>query len=519
MLLRNSTIAGIAAIMALASPAFAQKSNETIRLAINDMFPKMDPYNYPLDENAAFYRTVYQGLIDYDEHNRKWVGTLAKSWKRLSNTATEFVLKDDVKWDNGDKFTADDVVATFAWAGDSKTRIRFKDRYDWVAKVEVLSPYKIIVHSKQPNSGDFANLAYNLKIINKNALDKLEDKYDYGKVSPVATGPYKVVSIDQNKGIVVERVENYHGDSDGYYRAPVKRVHGIPVPDRQTQVAKLLAGEVDLLRNITQDDADAIKNVPNLAVTPTSSAMLLYVTMDAAGRSANKAFTDERVRKAFIMSIDRKNFVKGIVPAGNAAELPHSICFKATVSCEPTTDPVSYDPVAAKKLLAEAGYPNGIDFTLYAHQPVAYVATAIAGEVRKVGFRANVEQMPIQVYVKKRGDGEFTAFTGFYPTSSNPSTSNILNFFFGADRDYWKDPMIQKTIADGELEFDDAKRTKLYTPALDQINKRAYIFPISELPVIWAHTKNVKVFPNPLSTGESRLGDYGWADFKPKTHK
>ena len=516
---RMGLIAAAAAALLAPVPAFAQKSADTIRLAINDMFPLMDPYNFPLDESAAFYRTIYQGLVDLDEYHGKFVPTLAKSWKRLSPTAIEFELREDATFDNGDKFTAEDVKATFAWAGDEKTRIRFKDRFDWVKEVEILGPYKIIVHSKQPTSADMANLSYNLKILDKKVLDKLEDKTTYGRVSPVATGPYKVLSIDPNKGILVERVENYKGDPGGYYRAPVKRVHGIPMPDRQTQQAQLLTGGIDVVRNVTQDDAEALAKAPNLAITSTPSAMLLYVTLDAAGRSANKVMTDERIRKAFMMAIDRKSLVEAIVPAGKTAEIPRGICFQDTVACKLSTDPTPYDPAGAKKLLAEAGYPNGMDLLIHAHQPVAYVATAIAGELRKVGIRATIEQMPIGVYVKKRGDGEFTAFVGFYPTSANPDTSNLLNFFFDADRDYWRDDELIKARRDGDLEFDVTKRAEIYRPALNRVNEKAYIYPISELPLVWAHGKDAKVFRNPLSAGESRLGDHAWADFKPKEYK
>ena len=519
MSFRSKLVAGVAAAVMASTPAFAQKSQDTIRLAINDMFPALDPYNFPLDENAAFYRTVYQGLVDYDEHHGKFVGILAKSWKRLSDTAIEFELRDNVKFHNGDTFTAEDVKATYAWAGDEKTRIRFKERFDWVKEVEILGPHKIIVHSKSPTSQDLPNLAYNLKVLDKASLDKLENKADYGRLSPVGSGSYKVLSIDPNKGVLVERVEDYYGDSGNYYRAPVKRVHGIPMPDRQTQQAQLLTGGVDLLRNITQDDADSLAKAPNLKVSQTPSNMLLYVTLDAAGRSANKIMTDERVRKAFIMAIDRKALVEAIVPAGKSAEFPKSICFEATIACRPTTTPLAYDPAAAKKLLAEAGYPNGVDLLLHAHQPVAYVATAIAGELRKVGFRTTVEQMPLGVYVKKRGDGEFTAFVGSYPTTANPDTANLLNFFFDADRDYWKDDEIAKIRAAGDLEFDLAKRTQLYVPALNKVNEKAYIDPLSELPIVWAHTKDVQVMRNPMSAGETRLGDYAWADYKPKEYK
>jgi hypothetical protein len=108
---------------------------------------------------------------------------------------------------------------------------------------------------------------------------------------------------------------------------------------------------------------------------------------------------------------------------------------------------------------------------------------------------------------------------GFYPTSANPDTANLLNFFFDADRDYWRDDLISKARKAGDLEFDVAKRADIYLPALNRVNEKAYIYPVSELPLVWAHSKDVKVLRNPLSAGESRLGDYAWSDFKPKEYK
>ena len=125
-------------------------------------------------------------------------------------------------------------------------------------------------------------------------------------------------------------------------------------------------------------------------------------------------------------------------------------------------------------------------------------------------IRASITSMPIAAYVKRRGDGEFTAFTGFNPAGTHPDAAQILDFFFGADRDYWKDPMILKNIELGEAEFDDKKRTALYTPILDKVNQEAYIFPISELPIVWAHHKDIFLKANPLSNSLPMLGDYGW---------
>jgi ABC-type transport system substrate-binding protein len=169
--------------------------------------------------------------------------------------------------------------------------------------------------------------------------------------------------------------------------------------------------------------------------------------------------------------------------------------------------------------MAEAGYADGVDLTLYVHEPLAFIGTAIAGEIRKVGFRANVEQMPLGLYVKRRGDGDLTSFVGAYPTGVGPDAANMLSLFFGQDRDYWKDQTINDIWSKGETELDPAKRTTLYTPALNRINEKAYILPISEMPMVWAHGKDVKIMPNPLSTSDPKLGDYAWTDYQPKIHQ
>jgi len=519
MSIKIAGIAGLVGVLAAIGSASAQKSADTIRIAINDMFPLVDPYNYPQDEQTSFNVGVYQGLISYDEHNGKYVNTLAKSWKRIDEKTLEFEIKDGVKFHNGETLTAEDFKASYDWAKDPKTRIRFKQNFDWVERVEVLAPNKFRLHSKEVNQGDLARLAYSMKALNKKALESIESGTDYGRLVPYGTGPYKVVSLDKSKGVIVERFDGYDPKLSEYYRAPVRRVHGIPIPDRQSQQAQLLTGGIDLLRNVPPDSAKDLAKVPNLAVTATPSAFMLYAQLDAAGRSSNKVFMDERVRKAFIMSIDRDLLVKNIIPAGDIAVIPSGICFKTMVACKVENEPYAYNLNEAKKLMAEAGLAGGVDITLYVHEPLAYIGTALAGEVRKVGFRANVEPMPLGLYVKRRGDGDLTSFVGAYPTGVGPDAGGMINLFFGQDRDYWKDRSISDAWLNGERELDVAKRTALYTPALNRINEKAYILPISEMPMVWAHSKDVKILPNPLSTSDPKLGDYAWSDYKPTANK
>ena len=222
----------LAALAVAAPPALANKADDTLRIAVTDWWSTLDPYQFPLDEAAVFYKTIYEGLIGYDERANKYVPRLAKSWKRIDDRTLEFELRDDVKFHNGDKFDADDVVATVEYLNDPKVPLRFKDLYTFVEKVEKLGPYTVRITAKQPFATELSTFAYRFFIYDSKVLNKLDNKADYGRMGAIATGPYKVVSLDQQK-MVLERFDDYY-DKNGPKQAHVKHIIVTPMPDRQT---------------------------------------------------------------------------------------------------------------------------------------------------------------------------------------------------------------------------------------------------------------------------------------------
>jgi peptide/nickel transport system substrate-binding protein len=490
-------------------PALAGKADDTLRIAVTDWWSTLDPYQFPQDEAAVFYRTVYETLVSYDERHHKFVPRLAKAWKQIDEKTMEFDLREDVKFNNGDHFDADDVMATFAFLTDPQTRLRFKDRYDWVAKIEKLGPYKVRVTSKDVFATALQTIAYRFFILDKNVLAKLPDKADYGRTAPVTTGPYRVASLDQTK-MVLERVDDYY-DKTGPFQAHMKRVIVTPMPDRQTQIAQFMTGNIDLIRNPTADAARELAGVPGTQITARHNGMLMYLTLDALGRSDNKAMKDQRVRRAFMAAIDRKELAKTVIPGGDIAEILDGICVNGDLSCASSTKPPPFDPAEAKKLLAEAGYPDGFDLELDVHEPIKEIGEAIAGMVRKVGIRASLRPLPLALYVRLRGEGKFTAFLGFYPTNAQPDMDNIFDFFFNGNRDYWNDPVVKEAARQGAVEFDDEKRAAIYQKGVDEINKMNDILPVADLPMVFVHTKEVHVRENLLSPIDQEVCDYEWA--------
>jgi len=504
-----ATIFAAAALLALGTaPASAGKADDTLRIAVVDWWSTLDPYQFPLDEAGVFYRGVYETLIRYDERTHKIVPRLAKAWRQVDDKTVEFDLRDDVKFHNGDHFDADDVVETIRFLLDPKTQLRFKDVYTWIDKVEKVDQYKVRITAKEAFATELTGFGYRFYIYDSKVLNKLENKADYGRLGAIATGPYKVVSLDQQK-MVLTRFDGYYDKSR---LAPVKNIIVRPIPDRQTQIAQFMTGNIDLIRNPTADLARELAKDPNSRVTPMHNGLLMYVTLDAAGRSDNKVMTDQRVRKAFMEAIDRHELTKTVIPGGQIAQLLDGICIPANVGCVSSTKPPDYNPANAKKLLAEAGYPDGLDLELDVHQPLADIGEGIAGMLRKVGIRATVRPLPLTLYVRMRGEGKFTAFLGFYPTTAQPDMDNIMDFFFDGNRDYWgADPVIKEAQKLGAVEKDIEKRGDIYKKAIDHVNNKNYILPVADLPMVFIHTKDVVVKENPLTPINTQVDDFYWA--------
>ncbi len=500
--MRMKTFGLIAAAAVLAAaPASAQKSKDTVRYAVSNPFTVLSNYHLPLDESAVLYKKIYEPLIGFDEYKQKWVPRLAKAWRTVSPGVYEFDLRDDIKFHNGNKFDAQDVRRTLMYAADPAVKLTFKQRYSWVKDVEILSPYKIRIHAVEPRSDDMELLAFRINIWDAETMDKVGDIEDYGRLTPIGTGIYKAVSVDRNAGVVAERYDGFNTDPDE--KAPTKRIHAIPIPDRQTQVAQLLTGGVDLLRGIGPDTAAELAKSGNIKITNMASPSTFYFALDAAGVSGNKALTDVRVRRAVFMSIDRDTIIKHLVPGAEVAEKLDALCYKSTLDCKYSVKAPSYDPAGAKKLLAEAGYPNGFEFEYNVFSPYIQLGEAIAGDLRKNGIIAKIQSVDISLYRRKQGQGQIQGLSVLSPSATHPAASNILNIFYaGPAFQYYNDPRIQEALDAAGAEFDDAKRAAYYGKVFDLSNSESYIFPFTSIPTVYATSNDMDLVPDRYAMGD-----------------
>ncbi len=493
-----------------ASPALAQKAKDTLRYPILVAEPNFDRYNSPGSYHYVWSPAVFDDLLGFNSKTGQFTPSLAKAYTRPSPTVYEYELRDDIKWHDGQPFTADDVVYTLKWLSDPKTNLRYKANWEWIASVEKLGPYKVRVTSKQPVPDGVMWMASGWPVYPKHVHEPLPNKVDFGD-NPVGTGPYKINKIEKTSGILAEKYKDYV-PSATKPAGSFGRIVGEPIHDTGTLVAALLTGRADLASNIPPDQAaDLVKSGKfEISVSP-PAVSYTFLTFPSSGWKEKAMLSDARVRLAIAKAIDRKAILK--LRYGEQAsdmDVIEGLCDKAQLGCGYSKLAPDFDPAGAKKLLTEAGYPDGFEVTLATFQENASEATAISGMLRAVGIRANVMPHTITRRVQLMSQGKVEI--GYYVWSGGAMfeiSPQIVRHFLSNDYD---DPALNTEAAATIAMMDDAARRKAVAKVFDQVNEKAYAFPMIPSREVFTHTKEVKLIaPGEMqASGIVAVNKFGW---------
>jgi len=503
-----------AALVALGATARADKAHDTLRIAVDQPIKLIDRTQNPNPEANLIDRAVLDTLVGYDVATRTYHGQLAESWTQLDDKTMEFKLRRGVKFTDGSEMTADDVVFSFQYAIDPKNNFLFKDsRFGWIDHVEKLDAYTVRVHAKQPTAIMLSNLWGGPQIVPEHVRSKLADPAAFG-LHPVGTGAYKVDTFDPATGRIV-LVKNPDYNWGGYEPAgKIGRIEVSVIPDAQTQYAKVMVGELDLVFNVDYDQAKAIVAAnPNYKIQVAPSISYSYILFDTADRSGIHVFKDKRVREALLRAIDVEGMRKALLPPEYASKpRMEAMCLKEHVGCAWTAPHVSYDPAKAKELLKEAGLAGGFDLALATWGPAKPIAEAVAGDLRKIGVRASVNAMPINVFQTARGEGKLqTMATQWDNAGGAPDIDTTAQFYFPpSSRNYIGDPELAAWTADAARELDPKKREALYAKIFDKANEERYIMPLVEFPAIMVMSKELAVDPNHMKPEGFLMNRLSW---------
>jgi peptide/nickel transport system substrate-binding protein len=313
--------------------------------------------------------------------------SLAESWTMSPDGRNyDFKLRENLKFHNGDSFTAEDVKFSFA-------RAKGKLLHEKVKEVTVVSPSRVrfTLHEPWP---DFMNYYGNVVsgagwVVPKRYMEQVG--LDGFKKHPIGLGPYKFVSHTVGVELVMEAFE-------GYWRKmpSVKRVVFKMVPESTTRLAMLKRGEVDIAYLLEAPQAIELKRDPNLRLAFSGGIAVFF--LDFLDMWDPKSpWADQRVRLAASLALDRRSLSEAETlgaskPAGNF--VPRAFEFALPL------EPHPYDPARAKKLLAEAGYPNGFDAGEFHQLPPYFgLGEAIVGYLGAVGIRTTMRPMERAAYL------------------------------------------------------------------------------------------------------------------------
>ncbi len=310
--------------------------------------------------------------------------SLAESWSVSKDGLTyEFVLRKGVKFHNGDPLTAEDVKFSFDRYRGASAKL-LKDR---VREVQTVDPGRVRFILKEPWP-DFM-VFYGTSatgaawIVPKKYVEKVGD--DGFKAKPIGVGPYKVVSFTPGIELVMEAYEGY------WRKVPsVKRLVFKSMPDESTRAAALKAGDVDIVYLLSGPLAQEIKRTPGLKLAAAMPPGVTFLDLPEQW-DPKSPWHDKRVRLAASYAIDRNALNQAETlglshPTG--ALIPRSLDFARPY------DPPAYDPAQAKKLLAEAGYPNGFDAgDLTPFPPFFSLGEGLVNYLQAVGIKTTLRTM------------------------------------------------------------------------------------------------------------------------------
>ncbi len=493
---------GAAALTAL--PAQAGKKDDTLRMAYDQAPESVDPYFNNVRVGVIIAANVWDTLLYRDPVTNEYKGQLAKSWTQVDDKTMEFELREGVKFHNGEEFDADSVVYTLNYVADPKNKAVTQQNVAWIDKVEKLGKYKVRLTTKEPFPGAKEYLSTTAAIHPAKYYQEVGPKGMNAK--PVGSGPYKVVDYQPGKSITLERNPDYFKDSPKAQPRIGKVVIRF-IPDRQTQMAEVISGGEDLIMSVPKDQAEQLGSLPQLQMVTGNTMRIVFMQMNIQDGTPAPQLKDERVRRAIIHAIDRESILKNIV--GEGGGLINAICTPSQTGC--TQDGVTtykYDPALAKKLLAEAGYPNGFDIDLVAYRE-RNQTEAIINYLQAVGIRAklNFLQYAAMRDMIRANKAALTHQTWASNLVNDVSASTPVYFAFGND-DVTRDPQVRDLLEKGDHTIDSAARNALYKQALDRIAQQAYAVPLWTLPAYYVATKDLNV--KPYSDELLRFWDMSW---------
>lgn len=472
---------------ALPRSVYANKADDTLRWSSDKELGSLDYFYDQTREGIILWQLIGDAFLYRDPKTFAYKPLLATAWSFPNDTTLEMTLRQGVMFHDGTRMRADDVVATLNAVIDPKNKVVRASNVDWIQGAEKISEYRVRVHMHKPFPPVLDYLAGPIVVYPKAYYERVGP--DGMNAHPIGTGPYKFVHATAGKDVQLELNPNYFsGGPKG--KPSIGKISFLMIPDKSTQIAQLLAGEVDWIWQVAADQMENLKANPAIATASGGSLRFGYLGYDVLGRGGKNPFQDARVRRAVAYAIDRQAIVRDLVKG--SSKVIEAACHPAQVGC--TTQGVTrydFDPRKAKALLSEAGYPQGFSTDFYAYRDRPY-AEAMINYLRDVGIIARLNYVQYPNYLQKTRGGGAPFFFGTWGSEGVNDVSGSTSYFFEfTPDDTVHDSQVRDALALGDRTMNKMDRLAAYRAALDRISQEAYWLPLFTWSVNYAFTKEL----------------------------
>jgi peptide/nickel transport system substrate-binding protein len=513
-IVRRSGRTLLSAVLAVALGGMATAGDAaTFRWAGRGDMQTTDPHSQNENLTNNINSLVYEFLLNRDK-KLGLVPALAESWTQVNPTTWRFKLRPGVKFHDGTPFTADDVVFSFERARADTSQLRVYANASGIPKK--IDDLTVEFTTNGPNPIELEHIQ-TINIMSKawcekNRATKPQNFTQKEEMITArqanGTGPYMLKSREPDVKTVLTKNPNWWGIKAGVWEGNADEVIYTPIVSDGTRVAALISGEVDLVNDPPPQDVPRLMQTPGIKVMEGMENRIVFIGMDQfrdellySNVKGKNPLKDKRVREALYYAIDieaiKKNTMRGL-SAPSGAMLPSPI--QTTPELEKR---LPYDKDRAKKLLADAGYPNGFEITLdcpnnrYINDEK--ICQALAAMWSQVGVNTKVNTMPRAVYFPKLekndtslymlgwGGGTIDAIFILQPVLSTKNGKGDGDYNYGR----YTNPKLDDLVAKIKVDINPEQRMSEIHAALLAHNAETNHIPLHRQVIPWAARANV----------------------------
>jgi peptide/nickel transport system substrate-binding protein len=520
MTLKSLLAAAGLALAVAAGPVHAQ----TLRWAAQNDILTMDPHSQNHATTNAILMHAYEGLTRY---NAKYEvePALATKWTFISPTQVRFELRKGVKFHDGTPFTADDVVFSFGRIKQPQGTMQIyvtginevKKIDDFTVDLMLATPNPILLR----NIIDFRIMSRAWAEKNKttNVQDYKAKEENFASRNVMGTGSFRILSWQPEQRVMMARNDLWWDKPAGN----VQQVVYTPIKSDATRVAALLAGDVDMLTDIPTQDVARLRTDKKLKIVDGPEVRTIYLAPDVGSAELKHSnvkgknpFADKRVRQALSMTIDREAIKRNIM---RGMSIPAGIMVAPGVNGNtPDIDvPTKVDVEGAKKLLADAGYPNGFEVRMncpnnrYVNDEE--ICQAVLAMWARVGVKATLMAENMATFSQRFQNFDSSLYMLGWGVATFDAQYTIQSLVrtrtSGADGNFnfsrISDPTIDRLTDAMKSEMDVAKRNAMIREALVRIKDEVLLIPLHHQMRPWAMKAGVSTVHRSDDRPEARF--------------